>query len=148
MALGDRIVVMRIGAIAQIGSPREVYSAPASRFVAEFIGNANILEATAESGNLVLPGGRLRLANGAASGPAIAMVRPESIGIVEPERAELRGKVDSVSFIGDRQRLIVTGAASRPLLITVASSLEIKVGQRVGLAVEPDSVRLLPGDRR
>jgi putative spermidine/putrescine transport system ATP-binding protein len=148
MALGDRIVVMRTGAIAQIGSPREIYSAPATRFVAEFIGNANILEAMAESGHLALPGGRLRLANSAASGPVIAMVRPETITIVEPQRADLCGHVESVSFVGDRQRLIVTGAASRPLLISVASSLEIKVGQRVGLAVEPDAVRLLPGDRQ
>ena len=44
MALGDRIVVMRKGAIAQVGAPRDIYFAPASRFVAEFIGAANILE--------------------------------------------------------------------------------------------------------
>ena len=44
MALGDRIVVMRKGTIAQVGTPRDIYFAPASRFVAEFIGAANILE--------------------------------------------------------------------------------------------------------
>ena len=55
MALGDRIVVMRKGAIVQIGSPRDVYFAPQSRFVAEFVGAANILEATVEDGYAVLP---------------------------------------------------------------------------------------------
>src|SRR6516165_7733511 len=45
MALGDRIAVMRNGAIAQIGTPRDIYFAPASRFVAEFIGAANIVDA-------------------------------------------------------------------------------------------------------
>jgi putative spermidine/putrescine transport system ATP-binding protein len=57
MELGDRIVVMRKGAIAQIGSPREVYFTPNSRFVAEFVGAANIVEAPMEHGQLVLPGG-------------------------------------------------------------------------------------------
>src|SRR5262247_3166725 len=52
MALGDRIVVMRKGAIAQVGAPRDIYFAPASRFVAEFIGAANVLEATATNGAL------------------------------------------------------------------------------------------------
>lgn len=56
-------------------------------------------------------------------------------------------RVDAVSFVGDRQRLIVTGAASRPLTIDVANSLGVKVGQCVGLTIEPRAVRLLPGDR-
>ena len=62
--------------------------------------------------------------------------------------AELCGRIDAVSFVGDRQRLIVTGAAERPLTIDVANSLAVGVGQRVGLAIEPRDVRLLPGDRR
>eukprot|EP01035_Chromulina_nebulosa_P069371 gene69371-biopygen28983 len=57
MELGDRIVVMRKGAIAQIGTPREIYFAPQSRFVAEFVGAANIIEAPVAEGHLVLPGG-------------------------------------------------------------------------------------------
>ena len=52
MALGDRIVVMRKGAIAQIGTPRDIYFAPANRFVAEFIGAANIVEARVDAGAL------------------------------------------------------------------------------------------------
>ena len=59
MELGDRIVVMRKGAIAQIGTPREIYFAPQSRFVAEFIGAANIVEAPIADGHMLLPGGRL-----------------------------------------------------------------------------------------
>ena len=59
MALGDRIVVMRKGAIAQIGTPRDIYFAPANRFVAEFIGAANIVQAPCSDGALMLPGGKL-----------------------------------------------------------------------------------------
>ena len=53
MVLGDRIVVMRKGAVAQVGTPRDIYFAPASRFVAEFIGAANIVEAAYSGGSLV-----------------------------------------------------------------------------------------------
>ena len=59
MALGDRVVVMSKGAIAQIGTPRDIYFAPANRFVAEFIGAANLVEARAVNGMLTLPGGQL-----------------------------------------------------------------------------------------
>jgi len=146
MALGDRIVVMRNGAIAQVGSPRTIYFAPASRFVAEFIGAANIVRATAGNGHLTLAGGRVRLPDIAAAGPVTAMLRPEAITVVAPETADLCGCVDAVSFVGDRLRLTVTGAADRPLVIDAANTLAVEAGQRVGLAIEPQAVRLLPGE--
>jgi len=146
MALGDRIVVMRNGAIAQVGSPRTIYFAPASRFVAEFIGAANIVRATAGNGHLTLAGGRVRLPDIAAAGPVTAMLRPEAITVVAPETADLCGCVEAVSFVGDRLRLTVTGAADRPLVIDAANTLAVEAGQRVGLAIEPQAVRLLPGE--
>jgi len=146
MALGDRIVVMRKGAIAQVGTPRDVYFAPANRFVAEFIGAANIVEAECTDGALALPGGRLPLANGAVGGKVFAMIRPEAVAIVAPDGAALSGRVESVSFVGDRQRLTVSGAAARPLLVDAANSLDLKAGDRIGLKVDPAAVRLLPGE--
>jgi putative spermidine/putrescine transport system ATP-binding protein len=146
MALGDRIVVMRKGAIAQIGSPRDIYFEPASRFVAEFIGTANILEAPCEGGALKLPGGHLRLANGATGGPMVAMIRPESIRVVDPAEANLSGVVESVNFTGDRQKLTVTGAADKIMQIDIPNSLDLKPGQRVGLSVPPDAIRILPAE--
>ena len=144
MALGDRIVVMSKGAIAQIGSPRDIYFEPASRFVAEFIGTANILEAPCESGALKLPGGHLTLANGATGGPMVAMIRPESIRVVEPTEATLSGLVESVNFTGDRQKLTVGGAADKPIQIDIPNSLDLKPGQRIGLSIEPSAIRILP----
>jgi putative spermidine/putrescine transport system ATP-binding protein len=76
------------------------------------------------------------------------MLRPEAIRVVAAEGAELCGRVDAVSFVGDRQRLTVTGVAERPLTIDVANSLAVEIGQHIGLAIEPDAMRLLPGDRR
>jgi putative spermidine/putrescine transport system ATP-binding protein len=145
MELGDRIVVMRKGAIAQIGTPRDVYFAPQSRFVAEFVGAANILEGALTDGQLELPGGRLAVAGTTATRTAaIAMVRPETIRVADATNASLVGIVDSASFIGDRLRLVVTGAAAKPLVVDAPNSVDVKAGDRVGLHIDADAVRLLP----
>jgi putative spermidine/putrescine transport system ATP-binding protein len=146
MALGDRIVVMRKGAIAQIGKPREIYFAPASRFVAEFIGAANIFAADYAAGVLTLAGAKLPLANGAANGAAVAMIRPESIKVVSPDGAMLAGCVDNVSFVGDRQRLTVSGVGGKTILVDAPNSIDIKAGERVGLEFDTGAIRLLPRD--
>jgi putative spermidine/putrescine transport system ATP-binding protein len=146
MALGDRIVVMSKGAIAQVGRPRDIYFAPANRFVAEFIGTANIVEAECADGMLTLPGGKLPIANGSAVGVVHAMMRPESIRVVAYDEAALSGCVDSVSFIGDRQRVSVSGAAGKAILVDAPNSIQVKVGERIGLAIDAGAIRLLPRD--
>ena len=144
MELGDRIVVMQKGAIAQIGTPREIYFAPNSRFVAEFIGAANIIESPVENGHLVLTGGRQPLEANTSSTAAVAMIRPETIGIVEAGSAPLSGAIDSISFIGDRQRIVVSGVSDRPLTIDAPNTIRVEIGERVGLLIAPNAVRLLP----
>jgi putative spermidine/putrescine transport system ATP-binding protein len=143
MELGDRIVVMRKGAIAQCGSPRDIYFTPANRFVAEFVGAANIIEAAIEGGHLVLPGGRQPV-QGPNSRAAVAMVRPETIAIVDANSTPLTGIVDSIRFAGDRQRIIVRDAASKPLALDAPNTLKVDVGDRIGLSIAPEAIRLLP----
>jgi putative spermidine/putrescine transport system ATP-binding protein len=143
MTLGDRIVVMRNGAIAQVGTPREVYFEPASRFVAEFVGAANIVAGKVAERCLLLPGGRLRL-DRVGDGAVTVMLRPEAIAVVAQENAELRGQVDSVSFVGDRLRLGVIGAADHVLTVDAPNTLRLRIGDRVGLAIAPAAVRILP----
>jgi putative spermidine/putrescine transport system ATP-binding protein len=144
MELGDRIVVMRKGAVAQVGTPRDIYFAPQSRFVAEFIGAANIVEASLAGGCLALPGGRLPVGGVAETKAAVAMIRPETIQIVEAGAASLRGTIDSVSFIGDRQRIVVSGASDKPLTVDAPNTVKAQAGERVGLSIAPDAVRFLP----
>jgi putative spermidine/putrescine transport system ATP-binding protein len=144
MELGDRVVVMRKGSIAQIGTPREIYFTPKNRFVAEFIGAANIVEAAIENGHLVLPGGRQPVAGAADMAVAVAMIRPETIRVTEAGSAPLSGVIDSVSFIGDRQRLVVSGASDRLLTVDAPNTVQASAGDRVGLSIAPDAVRLLP----
>jgi putative spermidine/putrescine transport system ATP-binding protein len=135
---------MRKGAIAQIGTPREIYFAPQNRFVAEFVGAANIVEGPVSGGRLTLPGGWLALNDAADNAAAVAMIRPETIGIVAEADAFLRGMVESVAFIGDRQRLVVTGAANKPLTVDAPNTINVRAGERVGLSVTPQAVRVLP----
>ena len=144
MALGDRIVVMSKGLIAQVGTPRDVYLRPESRFVAEFIGAANIVEAELRDGRLLLPGGILAVADAGSRPGAVAMIRPETISLAPPEGAALTGLVTGVSFVGDRQRLIVTGAAAKPLTVDASNSAVVRTGERVGLTISPEAIRLLP----
>jgi putative spermidine/putrescine transport system ATP-binding protein len=144
MELGDRIVVMQKGAIAQIGTPREIYFKPKNRFVAEFVGAANIIESPVQNGHLVLPGGLQPIGGEENLPAAVAMIRPETIGVVEEGGAPLSGTVDSVSFIGDRQRMVVSGASGKLLTVDAPNTVRAAAGERIGLLIAPDSVRLLP----
>jgi putative spermidine/putrescine transport system ATP-binding protein len=144
MELGDRVVVMQKGAIAQIGTPREIYFTPRNRFVAEFIGAANIVEAAIEGGHLVLPGGRQPIHCDGDMPAAVAMIRPETIRVMSAGSGSLSGTIDNVSFIGDRQRLVVSGASNRLLTVDAPNTVRAEAGERIGLSISPDAVRLLP----
>jgi putative spermidine/putrescine transport system ATP-binding protein len=144
MELGDRIVVMQKGSVAQIGTPRQIYFTPRNRFVAEFIGAANIIECPVERGHLVLSGGRQPIRSEINLAVGVAMIRPETIQIVEAGAAPLSGVIDSVSFTGDRQRIAVGGVSDRPLNVDAPNTVQARPGERVGLLVAPEAVRLLP----
>jgi putative spermidine/putrescine transport system ATP-binding protein len=144
MELGDRIVVMSRGVIAQVGSPREIYFTPRNRFVAEFIGAANIIEAAVQDGHLMMRGGRQPVNAQINLAAAVAMVRPESIGLIEAGSAALSGIIESVAFNGEKQRILVSGASDRPLTVDAPNTVHVNVGDRVGLSIAREAVRLLP----
>ena len=72
------------------------------------------------------------------------MIRPETIGIVEVGAAPLTGTVDSVSFTGNRQRIVVSGVADKPLTVVASNLIKAEIGDRIGLAISAEAVRLLP----
>ena len=135
LAISDRVIVMRNAAIAQDGTPRELYEAPADRFVADFIGDANIVEARIESvagdaAEVRLGHATLRLPHrGLRPGAALAAIRPASILLsARPGEGDLPGRVLKASYLG--------------------SHLEYELGTEVGelFAIDPDATRLLPPD--
>ncbi|MEM6677419.1 MAG: ABC transporter ATP-binding protein [Pseudomonadota bacterium] len=114
MTVSSRIAVMREGTVAQLGEPREVYEAPQSRYVAEFIGDVNILEGVARDGAVALASGgqvRARGTEELADGTTAALaVRPEKLSItkLEPGAAltaegenRLSGTVEDIAYMGD-----------------------------------------------
>ncbi|HVP41989.1 MAG TPA: ABC transporter ATP-binding protein, partial [Terriglobales bacterium] len=142
MALGDRIVVMDRGRVAQVGTPREIYHRPANRFVAEFIGSLNRLTGAVQGGVFVCAAGTLPWQTG---GPAVREIlfRPERTHLIPPEGASLRGTVAAAFFLGDRTRLFVDVGEGQPVIVENGQRREFVHGEAVGLQVEPGDVFVL-----
>ena len=130
LTMSDRIAVMDRGRVVQVGTPLEIYERPATRFVSDFIGDSNLIEATAER---VVAGGRAELrtgdgvairvaaADGVTTGQRVTLaVRPERVRLLGPGEAApenvLSGTVDSVNFQGDSILYRVACGAGRFLL--------------------------------
>jgi putative spermidine/putrescine transport system ATP-binding protein len=143
MALGDRIVVMEKGSIAQIGTPQEIYYRPASAFVADFIGTMNRLKGRRDGADLVVPGGRIPLGGLAASA---VLFRPEDVRLVDPEKAQFSGTVLSSFFLGDHTRLVIDTGAESPLVVETVERRTWPSGEQVHLRVEPESLMAQHGE--
>jgi putative spermidine/putrescine transport system ATP-binding protein len=143
MALGDRIVVMDHGRVAQAGTPREIYQAPATRFVAEFIGSMNRLTGTVESGRFVTAAGAVPWPD-APAGAREVLFRPEALSLAgDNERAHLAGEVISAFFLGDRTRLFVSAGDGPPLIVETGARRQFARGDKVGLVIEPGALMTL-----
>ena len=139
MTMSDRIVVFRNGKIEQIGAPIELYDRPRSRFVAEFIGDSNILELTSvdEPNNRVVVAGIgtikvKRFNNFSKSSARHLLIRPEEIAIFLPRNGN--GAADMNTLTIDVEAVVQYGAESL-LIGTVAgfgSSLRVRVSARAG----------------
>jgi spermidine/putrescine transport system ATP-binding protein len=108
LSLSDRVAVMNHGRVEQLGPPREIYERPASRFVAEFLGHCNFLEATIVNTNVArTPFASFLLADPAPNGPATLIIRPEQIAIVEGTSRpnSVRARLISQTFTGPQSHL-------------------------------------------
>ncbi len=143
MALGDRIVVMDHGRVAQAGTPRDIYQAPATRFVAEFVGTMNRLSGSIQDGRFVSTAGAIPWPD-APPGVREVLFRPESVRLVGGgESAHLAGEVISAFFLGDHTRLFVAAGEGPPLVVETGARRHFARGDRVGLAVEPGTLLTL-----
>ncbi len=142
MALGDRIVVMERGRIAQAGTPQEIYYRPATPFVADFIGTMNRLAGEVVAGHLVVDAGRVPL--GAIEAREI-MFRPEDVRLVAPGEHHLRATVVSSFFLGDHTRLVLDVGAAAPLMVETTERRTWPRGETVHLAIGRDAILAVPG---
>ncbi|WP_233863009.1 ABC transporter ATP-binding protein [Paraburkholderia adhaesiva] len=140
MELGDRVVVMSAGRIEQIGTPREIYYRPASRAVAQFVGTLNRIAGQWQDGMLHTTGGAVPATAARTAGASELYFRPEDAALTEPATAHLRGMIEQATFLGERTRLTIGGAAPDALIVDVAGRIELARGTPVGLSIAPDAL--------
>ena len=148
LAVSDEIVVMRNAAIAQIGQPRDLYDAPASRFVADFIGEANLLPCTVDSvsgalANITIEGFKHSLpANGLSVGPATLAVRPSRLDV--NASAGFKAKVVKSTYVGNRMEYTLAVQSGEIFAVHADVENTLAIGQDILLGLFATGPVLLP----
>ncbi len=150
LAVSDRIVVMKEGLVAQMGSPRELYEAPASEFIADFIGEANVVEGRV----LSVAGGEAQVdvggavialpARGLGEGPARLAMRSNAARVRSGGEG-VPGTVASSAYLGDHVEYEIDGALGRIFVVDDESDVPLPVGAPVVLDLRPRGLALIPG---
>ena len=145
LSMSDTVVVMDKGKIQQIGTPEDIYNEPVNAFVADFIGESNIVDAIMLSDYEVTFGGvKFKcLDSGFDKNEFVeAVVRPEDIVITEPgAQASLTGKVTSVTFKGVHFEILVDVNGFIWMIQTTRD--DIKVDDTIGMYIEPDAIHIM-----
>ena len=143
LTMSDTIVVMDKGSIQQIGTPEDIYNEPKNAFVADFIGESNIIDGIMPEDNVVQMYGRRFpcLDGGFAPNEAVdVVIRPEDIDIVPVEQGQLVGTVTNVTFKGMQYDIIVDFRGFKWLIQTTDHS---PVGARIGIKIDPDGIHVM-----
>lgn len=143
LTMSDTVVVMNGGVIQQIGSPVDIYNEPENAFVADFIGESNILNGLMIKDKLVEISGReFDCVDGGFGDntPVDVVIRPEDITIVPPEQAKLCGVVESVIFKGVHYEMLIDAYDYRWI---VHSTKAADKGASVGLSFGPDDIHIM-----
>jgi len=143
LTMSDTIVVMDKGNIQQIGTPEDIYNEPKNAFVADFIGESNIIDGIMVEDNLVkMYGKKFPCLDGgfAPNEPVDVVIRPEDIDIVPVEQGQLTGTVTSVTFKGMQYDIIVDFKGFKWLIQTTDYSPE---GARIGIKIDPDGIHVM-----
>lgn len=143
LTMSDTVVVMDNGQIQQIGSPKDIYNEPQNAFVADFIGESNILDGKMLADYKAQFSGAVFtcLDKGFAENEDVdVVVRPEDVDIVAPEKGMLTGVVTSVTFLGVHYEIIVDIGGFKWMIQTTD---EHRMGDKVGLFIEPDAIHIM-----
>ena len=154
LAVSDRIIVMNEAVIAQIGSPRELYEAPASRFVADFIGDANLVEARIEAVN----GGRARVAVAGllldlaardfSQGAGLLAIRPHAVELSADERPDsVAVRIAKAAYLGSHMEYEIDGPLGALFVIDTHVDRPLRSGSEAWASLAPRGVTLVGEDR-
>jgi iron(III) transport system ATP-binding protein len=153
LAVSDRVIVMNAGRIAQDGTPRQLYEQPASRFVADFIGDANLMPVTLRGGDgttaeVSLGAITLRLPRrGLTDGPAELAVRPQALRLAhEAVGPVLPGRIEKVCYLGSHMEYGVTleGIPGEVFISDADVARPLAAGAPASILIDPAAVALVP----
>ena len=143
LTMSDTIVVMNGGKIQQIGTPTDIYNEPKNAFVANFIGESNIIDGIMVRDKLATFAGHTFPCLDGGFGentPVDVVVRPEDLHLCEPEEGHIRGVVESVIFKGIHYEMMVK---SPTFTWKVQSTQYRAVGQEIGMTLTPDDIHIM-----
>ena len=143
LSMSDTVVVMDGGVIQQIGTPTDIYNEPKNAFVADFIGESNILDGVMQEDYCVrFAGHNFRcLDSGFGSNvPVDVVIRPEDIKVVEPDSTLITGDVTAVTFKGVHYEIIVDVMGFKWM---VQSTEYCGAGDHVGLSLTPNDIHVM-----
>lgn len=143
LSMSDTIAVMNGGKIQQIGSPVDIYNEPKNAFVADFIGESNILEGLMKEDYLVKFQNVDFVCVDAGFGENVAVdvvVRPEDIKLVKAEEGMLKGKVESVTFKGVHYEIMIVEEGYHWMVHSTAIA---HVGEEVGMVIVPEDIHIM-----
>lgn len=144
LTMSDTVVVMRAGEIQQIGTPIDIYNEPINAFVADFIGESNILDGVMIKDYVAEFAGRrfdCEDFNFAENEPVDVVIRPEDIKVSAPEEGQITGTVESVIFKGVHYEIVVVDKLGYRWKIH--STLYEEPGREVGLSVIPYDIHIM-----
>ena len=143
LSMSDTVVVMSEGRIQQIGTPVDIYNEPTNAFVADFIGESNILDGVMLEDRRVAFSGHVFDcvdAGFARREPVDVVIRPEDVDIVPEDRGQLRGVVTSVTFLGVHYEIIADIGGFKWMIQTTDFW---DVDERIGLVIEPNAIHIM-----
>jgi ABC-type Fe3+/spermidine/putrescine transport system ATPase subunit len=150
-AIADRVAIMQAGRLVQVGTPAEVYTHPASRFVAEFLGFKNILQGQVQPKGqktvIVTEIGEMEVgtidAQRRVGQVAQILLRPDGVMVAEEEVFQIAGRVVEKSFRGSRNIARIDAGGVRLTFEFPSSQALPEVGERLPLRLKPDAVHFL-----
>lgn len=143
LSMSDTVVVMNEGKIQQIGSPEDIYNEPKNAFVADFIGESNILDGIMREDKLVeMFGHRFECVDTGfeKNEPVDVVVRPEDIDVVSESEGQLSGVVSSITFKGVHYEIIVDINDFKWMIQSTDSPA---VGDRIGISIPPQDIHIM-----
>jgi iron(III) transport system ATP-binding protein len=155
LSIADRIAIMSRGRVVQLGTPRDLYRRPASRFVAEFLGETNLIPGTLVESNesvatIETSAGRLTTTTPtteAVGAEVLCSIRPEAMRLSTGNTSQLSGRLIETTYLGELAQYLVElpgNIRAKVASLNPADDLGDRVGQTVGLSVSPADVVVLP----